>query len=537
MFSLASGIYQSYFAPPKLSILIIGLDGSGKTSLVERVKVTDISTRLEVGASSSLPASYAKGGALAGVGPKNNNGSGNNEPQLQPQPRPQRHQRGGQSDAGKPARLPPPLPPKQKLKSSQLVEKIMKDGFSPEGGDTAIAENDFLQGVPPPPLVASGNSDVSMDITSGQYITPEDGHNKASVKQVYQEPAATSTSTNDPLCPPISPFPPLSTPVLDTPSKKSKLIQLLRCPSPGKYSDAALGEEEEEEYHDNNPATTTTTTSSSVKDALEPWSTEYLRDYYINYQEGEEFDIKQPRVGGGGNAKKMFPMNRIRPTLGQNLAKLDLCGCKCSLFDLSGAEKMRPLWDRYYRDTDAIIYVVNAADTSFSNLQQSRREFERLCQNDALQRRVQCGLPILIFANQLDVAYKEYETSMERANNENNGRGISWNADEEDDFVGGGNQTTTTTTTTTQDDDDVNDGGVSKRVVDFHDLATIFGFPQNSSYFGDDTGHGIDNLTPTGSESVFLFGGSAKSGEGVRAAMEYLVAHAKSYHLARHARK
>ena len=70
---------------------------------------------------------------------------------------------------------------------------------------------------------------------------------------------------------------------------------------------------------------------------------------------------------------------------------------------------MRPLWERYYRDTDAIIYVVNAAETSITNLHQSRRDFEQMCNSDALQRRVRCGLPILIFANQLDVAYKEYE--------------------------------------------------------------------------------------------------------------------------------
>ena len=46
------------------------------------------------------------------------------------------------------------------------------------------------------------------------------------------------------------------------------------------------------------------------------------------------------RHGGGGrqsSAGRMMPLDRIRPTLGQNLAKLDLCGCKCSLFDLSGA--------------------------------------------------------------------------------------------------------------------------------------------------------------------------------------------------------
>ena len=44
MYSLATGIYQSYFAPPKLSILMIGIDGSGKTALLERIKVTGFSS-------------------------------------------------------------------------------------------------------------------------------------------------------------------------------------------------------------------------------------------------------------------------------------------------------------------------------------------------------------------------------------------------------------------------------------------------------------------------------------------------------------
>ncbi|EED93171.1 adp-ribosylation factor-related protein [Thalassiosira pseudonana CCMP1335] len=155
--------------------------------------------------------------------------------------------------------------------------------------------------------------------------------------------------------------------------------------------------------------------------------------------------------------KKMFPLSKIRPTLGQNLAKLDLCGCKCSLFDLSGAEKMRPLWERYYRDTDAIIYVVNSADPSLSNLEQSLIEFNQMCRNEVLQWKLSRGLPILIFANMLDVAYQEYDAIIERSNR--------------------------------------CDENVSTR-------------------------RGIR---------------SAKSGEGVRAAMEYLVAHSKKYHLANNA--
>ena len=43
MFGLASGFYQNYMIPPEVSILIVGLDDAGKTTLLERVKVTDFS--------------------------------------------------------------------------------------------------------------------------------------------------------------------------------------------------------------------------------------------------------------------------------------------------------------------------------------------------------------------------------------------------------------------------------------------------------------------------------------------------------------
>ena len=43
MFGLASGFYQNYMIPPEVSCLILGLDSSGKTTLLERLKVTDFS--------------------------------------------------------------------------------------------------------------------------------------------------------------------------------------------------------------------------------------------------------------------------------------------------------------------------------------------------------------------------------------------------------------------------------------------------------------------------------------------------------------
>ena len=115
---------------------------------------------------------------------------------------------------------------------------------------------------------------------------------------------------------------------------------------------------------------------------------------------------------------------------------IDICGCKCSLFDLSGDTKMRPLWERYYSDKDAIIYVANASDDSLENVRQSKTEFVSFCQNEVISKRLKQGLPLLIFANQLDVAYGEYEKAVEKANEVDRKRQVSWNSEEEDAFVG-----------------------------------------------------------------------------------------------------
>ena len=45
MFSLVAGLYQSYFTPKSLSLLIIGCDGVGKTAFLERCKITKFTKR------------------------------------------------------------------------------------------------------------------------------------------------------------------------------------------------------------------------------------------------------------------------------------------------------------------------------------------------------------------------------------------------------------------------------------------------------------------------------------------------------------
>lgn len=73
MFSLASGIYQNYFGTPQLNVLLIGMEDVGKTTLLERLKVTQfskkgtqtgVSTKMKRSLSCPAPPKYANAKVL-----------------------------------------------------------------------------------------------------------------------------------------------------------------------------------------------------------------------------------------------------------------------------------------------------------------------------------------------------------------------------------------------------------------------------------------------------------------------------------------
>ena len=48
--------------------------------------------------------------------------------------------------------------------------------------------------------------------------------------------------------------------------------------------------------------------------------------------------------------------------VGQNLGKVEMCGAQCRVWDLGG--KMHNLWSRYYQDADAVVFVWKIVDDS-----------------------------------------------------------------------------------------------------------------------------------------------------------------------------
>lgn len=63
-----------------------------------------------------------------------------------------------------------------------------------------------------------------------------------------------------------------------------------------------------------------------------------------------------------------------------------------------GQSRYRNLWDHYYRETDAIIYVVDSSDRM--RLVVSREELNSMLSHRDLQNR---PIPLLVFANKSDM--------------------------------------------------------------------------------------------------------------------------------------
>lgn len=128
------------------------------------------------------------------------------------------------------------------------------------------------------------------------------------------------------------------------------------------------------------------------KAADAPDATKKTTNVILSKQTGEhQIDINI-RPGA-----KMLPLHMITPTVGLNLAKkVDAFGCKCDFWDLGGQERMRGLWERYYADADAVVFVVDVTATE-SKLKDASGAFQQMRSDEQLN-----GVPILIFANKMD---------------------------------------------------------------------------------------------------------------------------------------
>ena len=88
-------------------------------------------------------------------------------------------------------------------------------------------------------------------------------------------------------------------------------------------------------------------------------------------------------------------LDKIAPTVGLNIGRIELSGAKLLVWDLGGQVNLRKIWDKYYSETHAVCFVIDSADPD--RFDEVKATFAGLMENTALG-----DVPIMICANKRD---------------------------------------------------------------------------------------------------------------------------------------
>lgn len=87
---------------------------------------------------------------------------------------------------------------------------------------------------------------------------------------------------------------------------------------------------------------------------------------------------------------------RINPTVGLNIGKIEVGpSVRLNFWDLGGQKALRKLWQKYYAESHAIMFVVDAADPE--RIEEAKDAFESIINSSELS-----GVPLLMLANKSD---------------------------------------------------------------------------------------------------------------------------------------
>ncbi|KAF7148359.1 hypothetical protein RHSIM_Rhsim03G0179200 [Rhododendron simsii] len=92
-----------------------------------------------------------------------------------------------------------------------------------------------------------------------------------------------------------------------------------------------------------------------------------------------------------------LPPDRIVPTVGLNIGRVEVLNSKLVFWDLGGQLGLRSIWEKYYEEAHAVIFVVDAACPS--RFEDSKSALEKVLRHEDLR-----GAPLLILANKQDLA-------------------------------------------------------------------------------------------------------------------------------------
>ncbi|XP_060910142.1 ADP-ribosylation factor-like protein 6 isoform X3 [Labrus mixtus] len=92
------------------------------------------------------------------------------------------------------------------------------------------------------------------------------------------------------------------------------------------------------------------------------------------------------------------PAQEIVPTIGFNIEKFKSSSLSFTVFDMSGQGRYRNLWEHYYKESHAIIFVIDSSDKL--RMVVAKEELNNLLNHEDICCK---KIPVLFFANKMDL--------------------------------------------------------------------------------------------------------------------------------------
>lgn len=352
MFSLGAGLYQQYLSPTQINVLVIGIQSSGKTTVMERLKVTDFSP-----SSSSSSTNNSTATAVTSNSSHHHNMTEtlrskiftrNHADDYKPRKRQRQRQKGpglGPGETRPKSRFAWICPPPPKYLIKSMAAGLL-------GADPSTS-----------PMIQqlSNLSDRDLMNRSSDIIFLNDHDDDFDDISLQDENNEETT-------------------------EESTMIKSPRAFRRGASTVIAA-------------ATTSTTAAATKRHAgtisehgestglnhkgLNNAGTDVQRDDNDDDEKHLEFDLL--------HGKSMLPLEKIRPTIGMNLAKLSVAKAQVHIWDLGG--RLVDLWERYYSDADAVLFVwkLSSENSDGNELERQRSVFKTV--------RASVDCPILVLGN------------------------------------------------------------------------------------------------------------------------------------------
>lgn len=114
-----------------------------------------------------------------------------------------------------------------------------------------------------------------------------------------------------------------------------------------------------------------------------------------------ELRVLMVGLDGAGKTTMLYKMKlgevvQSIPTIGFNVESVQYKNTSLNVWDVGGQDRIRPLWQYYFNNTQAVIFVVDASDTD--RISEARDTLLGMMRHEALAQSV-----LLVFANKQDL--------------------------------------------------------------------------------------------------------------------------------------